>query len=168
MSDNQLVGEDLDNLLLSWQKKFGEEHTNKQGNPYYKISDMRTAMNALVNTFISKGYDYQDLKSRLLSDRIERSLTPHKYDGKLTEWRIQLGKLWKRAINEYFPEDIAEATKPAEAPKPTVKLSPLENSQSVFVSRPEIDKSKLRGLVIPEYTIIDNDPLAFLKKGKNE
>ena len=171
MSDNVLTGDDLYNLLLSWQKKYGVEHTNKQGNPYHKISDMRTAMNALVNTFISRGYDEKDIKSNLLSAQIVRVLTPYKYDGKLKEWQLMLGKQWKYAINEYYPEVIEEATQPEEIAKPTVKLDPIgkvDNTKSVFVSRPKIDKSQLKGLVIPEYTIIENDPLAFLKKDKNE
>jgi len=166
MSDKILSGDDLENLLLSWKKKYGTEHTNKQGNPYYKITDMRTAMNALVNTFISKGYDKQDFKSILLSTQIQRALTPFKYDGKLKEWRLMIDQQWKNAINEYFPEAIEEATTPIEPEKPTVMLEPTHSS--VFISRPKIDKAQLKGLVVPEYTIIENDPLAFLKKGENE
>jgi hypothetical protein len=168
MSDNTLTGDDLENLLLSWKKKYGNEHLNKVGNPYLKIEkgDMRTAMNALVNTFILRGYDHEDLKSNLLSQQIQIALTPHKYDGKLKEWRLMIAQQWKNALNEYFPAPIEEAVIHDPLDKPVVVI-PGESS-SVFVSRPKIDKSQLKGLVIPEYTIIENDPLAFLKKGENE
>lgn len=167
-----LNGSELENLLLSWQKKYGEEHLNKQGNVYYKISDMRTALNALVNTFISIGYDYEDFQSSLLSSQIQRSVTPYKYGGKLAEWRLMIDKQWKNAINDYFPDTrLQEAIKPKEIGKPTVILEKtIEKIEEkvLYVERPLIDKSKIKGLVIPEYTIVENDPLAFLKKGKNE
>ena len=166
MSDNQLSGDDLKNLLLSWLKKFGEEKLNSAGNPYLKITDMRTALNALAATFISKGYDYEDLKSSLLSSQIQRACTPYKYKGKLAEWRIMIDEQWRTTINDFFPETIAEAVIHEGIAKPTVALPGVSNS--VFVSRPAIDKSQLKGLIIPEYTIVENDPLAFLKKGENE
>jgi hypothetical protein len=184
MSDNILTGDDLENLLLSWKKKYGTEHLNKQGNPYLKIEkgDMRTAMNALVNTFILKGYSHADLKSNLLSQQIQVALTPHKYDGKLKEWRMVIAQQWKNALNEYFPEEIAEATEPSidkaevflKDPEPKVKIG-VPNAAGVIYRedgttdkvRPQLDRSTIKGLK-SVYTIKENDPLAFLKKGKDE
>lgn len=180
MSDKILSGTDLENLLLSWKKKYGQEHTNRMGNPYYKIADMRTALNALVNTFISIGYDYEDLQSVLLSTQIQRSVTPHKYEGKLAEWRIIIDKQWKSAINDFFPDTrLQEAKEPTQVEKPVVFLEkkddPVTDSGVIvrkdgttYKERPSIDKSQLKGIVMPEYTLVENDPLAFLKKGKDE
>lgn len=179
MSDNILTGDDLENLLLSWKKKYGTEHMNKQGNPYLKIEkgDMRTAMNALVNTFIMKGYDHADLKSSLLSQQIQVTLTPHKYDGKLKEWRMMIAQQWKNALNEYFPEVIAEATEPTEIEKPKVfiKDQDVPSSAGVIVrqdgttykERPKLDMGTIKDLK-SVYVLKENDPLAFLKKGKDE
>jgi hypothetical protein len=166
MSDKVLSGEDLEDLLLTWQKTYGTEHTNKVGNVYYKIKDMRTALNALVNTLISIGYSHEDLKSSLLSKQIQTAVTPHKYEGKLTEWRLMIAKQWKSAVNDFFPfEGIKEAKELEVADKPTVVIKkPTE--QVVFIERPLIDKSKIKGLVLPEYIEDDFDPLEFLKKGK--
>lgn len=185
MPDNILTGDDLENLLLSWKKKYGTEHTyGRSDNTYIKIDkrDMRTAMNALVNTFIMKGYTHEDLKSNLLSTQIQIALTPHKYDGKLKEWRMMIGKQWKNALNEYFPEEIAEATEPT-VDKAKVHLKDPDTTRAIGVPnaagviyredgttdkiRPQLDRSTIKGLK-SVYTIKENDPLAFLKKGKDE
>lgn len=182
MSDKTLSGDELDNLLLTWERKYGEERTNSVGNIYYKIDDLRTALNALVNTLIHIGYDQSDFNSVFLSDKIQRKVTPHKYQGKLIEWRIQVNKQWKQAINEYFPDTrLQEATTPKQVERPTVKLEKPPQDEprkeeirkdkesterSPLFDRPMIDKSKIKGLVMPEYVIVENDPLEFLKKGQ--
>lgn len=168
MSDKILSNDELENLLLTWKKTYGVEHTNKGGNIYYKIADMNTALNALVNTFISIGYDEKDIRSALLSQQIQRAVTPHKYEGKLTEWRLMIEKRWKSAINDFFPYvGLQEAKQPEEIVKPTIIVQ-KQPEQVVFIERPLIDKTKIKGLVMPVYTEVNNDPLAFFKKGQEK
>jgi hypothetical protein len=169
MSDKAIFGAELDNLLLSWQKKYGTEKTNKARNIYYDIKDMRTALNALVNTFISIGYDQADLQSILLSDKIQRTVTPHRYDGKLAEWRLMIDKQWKSTINDFFPDTRLQEAKILDSvAKPTVVLEEIKQalSKESPKERPSIDKDLLKNVIMPEYIESPFDPDLFLKEGK--
>lgn len=180
MSDNVLNDDELENLLLSWKKKFGEEYTNRAGNIYYKIGDMRTALNALVNTLLTIGYDQQDLRSILLSRQIQISLTPHEYDNnKLRKWRDVLDKQWKSTLNDFFPDTrIQEAKVPEPIKKPEVFLEPPKEDPTPTKKQPrqlkkepitkpmDINGTKGFGKVMDIMT--DENILAGIEEGDDE
>lgn len=167
-----LTNEELNDLLDKWQRAHGNEKTNRQRMPYFEIKDYVTAMNSLVLTFIGIGYTEKQIRSEKLSIDIQRFCTPHKYDGKLKEWRIQIERHWMHAVRERFPSrfSIAEA-QAVENEKVKVHLEkaygpPPMKPKSDVITKPMYTPGKGFGKVTDK--MIDNNPLANLDGETNE
>ncbi len=167
---------ELQDLLDKWQRTHGTEKLNRQGMPYFQITDMMTAMNSLVLTFIGIGYSEQQIRSESLSKSIQLFCTPYKYAGKLKEWREQINRHWVHAIRERFPSkfEIVEA-KEVKYDKAKVSLEKPEmhvpRNQPTQKNRPEaITKAGVLGKGFGKNMdiILDVDPLAELDGDNNE
>jgi hypothetical protein len=166
-----LKSSELRSVFQTWASKYGERR-QKESVPYWEIDDMYTAMNGLILTLLEIGYDEDLIRMPKMSTDIQMYLTPTEWPkDKLRKWRIVIEEFWTIAVDERFPSKykIADAQEIVHE-RSTIKLessSPKEEkaADSLYVERPQIDLSEIKGLVDANDNTQEFDPLAFLKKG---
>lgn len=164
-----LTTDELEILILSWQESHGEEKRSHNGISYYDMKhvDMVQAFMNLIQTLMDLGYEENEFNSVQLWNTVIKCMVSEVTKKPVEQANLKkfLERQWRYAKSKMFRRPQSEANDTSIVRKIDTKNKKRElMPTNDIIERPALDKSKIKGLVMPVIIMSDEDPLEFLKK----